>query len=206
MLDCLDSTFALLEAYGAGEEATADTETDGGRGEGGPAEKGGAGGARKRKKKVGKRLSKFERLLMEEKEKDLLRMRRLQQQQPLDADNRCLPLPPTGDGSFDLYHSASSLSASTGSSVSGSSQSFTFHDRPSFHTLQVNDRQSQQPATAFLQSADEHQVVIPSPSPKLQSPSAAAVSPAPPAFSLVTHDPSSVHRHVPVTNIGGSRQ
>ena len=187
VLDCLDSTFALLEAYGADHDTTAADTATGGRTEGGV---GGAGG-KKRKKRVGKRMSKFERLLMEEKEKDLLRMRRLQQQQqPLD---NCLPLPPAGDGSFDLYHSASSLSASTGtgSSASGtSSQSFTFHDRPSFHTLQVNDRQSQQQATAFLQSADEHQVVIPSPSPKLQSPRVAAV-PQPPAFSLVTHDPSS---------------
>ena len=184
VLDCLDSTFALLEAYGADEEATTATDRDtANRAE---------GGTKKRKKRVGKRMSKFERLLMEEKEKDILRMRRLQQQHQPDGDHGgCLPLPPSGDGSFDLYHSASSLSASTGSSLSASSQSFTFHDRASFHTLQVNDRQSsQQPATAFLQSADEHQVVIPSPSPKLQSPNVAAVS-LPPAFSLVTHDPSS---------------
>ena len=147
---------------------------------------------------MGKRMSKFERLLMEEKEKDLIRMRRLQQQhqqqqQPLLDTSHAggLPLPP----SADLYHSAaSSLSASSGSSMSAtSSQSFTFHDRASFHTLQVNDRQSsQQSATAFLQSADEHQVVIPSPSPKLQqSPHSAATLSPPPAFSLVTHDPSS---------------
>ena len=189
VLDCLDSTFALLEAYGADTDTAAETATNDSR-EGGTTGVGEAG-TRKRKKRVGKRMSKFERLLMEEKEKDLIRMRRLQQQQqPLDGDV-CLPLPPSGDGSFNLYHSASSLSASTSSSASGSSQSFTFHDRPSFHTLQVNDRQSQQPATAFLQSADEHQVVIPSPSPKqMQSPSVAAVAP-PPAFSLVTHDPSS---------------
>ena len=185
VLDCIDLTFELLGAYGADEEES------GGGGVGGE-----VGGTKKRKKRAGKRMSKFERLLLEEKEKDLIRMRRLQQQhQPQPhptTTNACLPLPPApGHAPFDLYHSASSLSASSGSS---SSQSFTFHDRPSFHTLQVNDRQSsQQPATAFLQSADEqHQVVIPSPSPKLQqSPhSAAAVSP-PPAFSLVTHDPSS---------------
>ena len=200
VLDCLDSTFALLEAYGADDDSgttVAEGDTSG-RTNGGMAGKEAAAvSGKKRKKRVGKRMSKFERLLQEEKEKDLLRMRRLQQQQhPSDAHNACLPLPPTGD--FELYHSASSLSASTASSgsgdggASGSSRSFTFHDRPSFHTLLVNDRQSsQQPATAFLHAAaDEHQVVIPSPSPKPHSPSAAA-SPLPPAFSLVTHDPSS---------------